>query len=135
MYVNQQLAIVDHKHIDWESMKRLTEEAWPQLRAYSFSYPSFIHGYHNGIAEVQWQLIPDGRYWMDDDGYGMTSDIELNIYGFIDQEEPSKYWIIVTTINFMKVSLSQTRKWIILTDSILRNIVSTLKHRVPLKSM
>ena len=23
---------------------------------------------------------------MDDDGYGMTSDIELNIYGFIDQE-------------------------------------------------
>lgn len=86
MYANQQLAIVDHKHIDWESMKRLPEEAWPQLRAYSFSYPSFINGYHNGIAEVQWQLIPDGRYWMDDDGYGMTSDIELNIYGFIDQE-------------------------------------------------
>ena len=23
---------------------------------------------------------------MDDDGYGMTGDIELNIYGFIDQE-------------------------------------------------
>lgn len=35
---------------------------------------------------MKWQLIPDGRYWRDDDGYGMTSDTELNIYGFIDQE-------------------------------------------------
>lgn len=86
MWPNEQLAIVDEEHIDWESMKKLPEEAWAQLRAYSFSYPLFIRGYHNGIAEVQWQLIPDGRYWMDDDGFGMTSDVELNIYGFIDQE-------------------------------------------------
>lgn len=86
MWANQQLAIVDQEHIDWESMKKLPDEAWPKLRAYSFSYPSFIRGYHNGVAEVQWQLIPDGRYWMDDDGFGMTSEVELNIYGFIDQE-------------------------------------------------
>lgn len=85
MWPNQQLAIVDQEHIDWESMKNLPEEAWLQLKAYSFCYPSFILGYHNGIAKVQWQLIPDGRYWMDEDGYGMTSDVELNIYGFIDQ--------------------------------------------------
>ncbi len=52
----------------------------------SYQYPSFIREYRNGIAEVQWQLIPDGRYWMDDDGFGMTSNIEFNIYGFIDQE-------------------------------------------------
>lgn len=86
MWANQQLAIVDQEHIDWESMKKLPDEAWPKLRAYSFSYPSFIRWYSNGIAEVQWQLIPDGRYWMDDDGFGMTSEVELNIYGFIDQE-------------------------------------------------
>lgn len=86
MWTNQQLAIVDQEHIDWESMKKLPDEAWPKLRAYSFSYPSFIRGYQNGIAKVQWQLIPDGRYWMDDDGFGMTSEVELNIYGFIDQE-------------------------------------------------
>lgn len=86
MWANQQLAIVDKEHIDWESMKKLPDEAWPKLRSYSFSYPSFIRGYQNGIAKVQWQLIPDGRYWMDDDGFGMTSEVELNIYGFIDQE-------------------------------------------------
>lgn len=86
MRANQQLAIVDQEHIDWESMKKLPDDAWPTLSSFSFSYPSFIRRYSNGIAKVQWQLIPDGRYWMDDDGFGMTSEVELNIYGFIDQE-------------------------------------------------
>ena len=86
MWPNEQLAIVDAEHIDWDSMKNLPEDALSTLTCYSFKYPSFIRHFHNGIAEVQWQLIPDGRYWMDDDGYGMTGDIELNIYGFIDQE-------------------------------------------------
>lgn len=86
MWRSQQLAIVDKEHIDWPSMKKLPEDAMDTLLAYSFQFPSFIRGYENGVAEVQWQLIPDGRYWMDDDGFGMTGDIELNIYGFIDQE-------------------------------------------------
>ena len=37
------------------------------------------------MAEVSWQLNPDGRYYMDEDGYGMTNDEEITIYGFIDQ--------------------------------------------------
>ena len=37
------------------------------------------------MAEVSWQLNPDGRYYMDDDGFGMTNDEEITIYGFIDQ--------------------------------------------------
>lgn len=86
MWPNEQLAIVEAEHIDWDSMKNLPADAVATLRQYSFQYPSFIRYYQNGIAEVQWQLIPDGRYWMDDDGYGMTSDVELNIYGFIDQK-------------------------------------------------
>lgn len=86
MWPNQQLAIVEAEDIDWDSMKNLPEDADNTLRKYSFQFPSFIRGFRNGISLVQWQLIPDGRYWMDDDGYGMTSDEELNIYGFIDQE-------------------------------------------------
>lgn len=34
---------------------------------------------------MAWQLNPDGRYYMDDDGFGMTDDKEINIYGFIDK--------------------------------------------------
>lgn len=86
MWPNEQLAIVDEQHIDWDSMKNLPEQALLTLSRYSFQFPSFIRNYHNGVAEVDWQLIPDGRYWMDEDGFGMTSDDELNIYGFIDQE-------------------------------------------------
>lgn len=86
MLPNERLAMVDMEDIDWDSMRDLPEEALQTLRAYSFGYPSFIRGFKNGIAKVQWQLIPDGRYWMDEDGYGMNPDDELNIYGFIDQE-------------------------------------------------
>lgn len=25
---------------------------------------------------VEWQLIPDGMYWMAEDGFGITSDVE-----------------------------------------------------------
>ena len=38
------------------------------------------------MAEVSWQLNPDGRYYMDEDGFGMTSDEEITVYGFIDSE-------------------------------------------------
>ena len=30
-------------------------------------------------------MNPDGRYYMDDDGFGMTGDEEVTIYGFIDK--------------------------------------------------
>ena len=51
----------------------------------SFHFPSFIREFRNGVAQVDWQLNPDGRYYMDDDGYGMTPDVEINIHGFIDR--------------------------------------------------
>ena len=35
---------------------------------------------------VSWQLNPDGRYYMDEDGFGMTNDEEIEIYGLIDQK-------------------------------------------------
>lgn len=96
MWPNRQLAIVDKQDIDWESMKKLPEEAMRTLLMYSFRFPSFIRNFSNGIAMVEWQLIPDGRFWMDDDGYGMTPDEELNIYGFIDSRadivEPFRYY-------------------------------------------
>ena len=81
-----QLMTVTHKDIDWKSLKKLPEEAINVAERLSFHFPSFIRRFRNGVAEVEWQLNPDGRYYMDDDGYGMTGDIEINIYGFIDHE-------------------------------------------------
>ena len=73
----------------------------------SFHFPSFIRAFRNGVAQVDWQLNPDGRYYMDDDGFGMTYDEEINIYGFIDTE--GKVVVKFQTINDYK-DLEKMRK-------------------------
>jgi hypothetical protein len=72
--------------IDWNSIKQLPEKAIMRAQEMSAQFPTFIRGFRNGIAEVSWQLNPDGRYYMDEDGFGMTSDEEITVYGFIDAE-------------------------------------------------
>lgn len=32
-----------------------------------------------------WQIQPDGRYWADEDGFGMEDDLEVTLYTYIDQ--------------------------------------------------
>lgn len=72
--------------IDWNSIAELPEKA--KIRAVNLSagFPTFIGHFNNGVAEVSWQINPDGRYYMDDSGYGMSDDEELTLYGFIDKE-------------------------------------------------
>ena len=72
--------------INWDSIKQLPENAKMRAREMSAQFPTFIRGFRKGVAEVSWQLNPDGRYYMDDDGFGMTSDEEITVYGFIDSE-------------------------------------------------
>lgn len=78
------LVTVSDEDIDWASLKKLPEEAIGRAERLSFQFPSFVRGFKNGVARVDWQLNPDGRYYMDDDGFGMTDDEEIEIYGFID---------------------------------------------------
>lgn len=79
------LCTVELDDIDWDSLKGLPEECIERAKTLDFHFPSFIRTYKNGVAEVSWQLNPDGRYYMDDDGFGMTDDEEVTIYGFIDK--------------------------------------------------
>jgi hypothetical protein len=72
--------------INWESLEGLSDDAIYQAKRLDMEFPSFIRNFDNGIAEVSWQLNPDGQYYMDDDGFGMTSDVEIEIYGFVDKE-------------------------------------------------
>lgn len=83
--MTKKLVTVTQDDIDWDSLKELPEDVQRTARALSFHFPSFIRKFQNGVAEVSWQLNPDGRYYMDEDGYGMTDDEEVEIYGFIDQ--------------------------------------------------
>lgn len=72
--------------VDWDSIKQLPEKAKMRAQEMSAQFPTFIRGFRKVVAEVSWQLNPDGRYYMDEDGFGMTSDEEITVYGFIDSE-------------------------------------------------
>ncbi len=72
--------------IDMASLAGLSSECLQRVRERDFGYYSRVYNYEGGLALVRWQLNPDGRYWADEDGYGMTSDKEVNIYGVIDEE-------------------------------------------------
>lgn len=82
---DERLTTVTEDDIDWESLRGLSEKAIERAKSLSFHYPSFIYTFRKSVAEVCWQLNPDGYYFMDDDGYGMTNDEEINIYGYVDR--------------------------------------------------
>lgn len=105
---NQRLLTVTEDDIDWDSLKELSEDAIATARALSFHFPSFIREFKNGVAQVSWQLNPDGRYYMDDDGFGMTDDEEIEIYGFIDHN--AKVVVKFRNINGCYSELVKMRK-------------------------
>lgn len=45
-----------------------------------------IEEYSNGVTLVMWTLQPDGCYYADEDGFGMTEDEDINLYAYIDKE-------------------------------------------------
>lgn len=81
---NEVLCHVSDDDIDWESLKGLSEECRQRAHARDAHFPTHIRGFKNGVAEVSWQLNPDGMYYMDEDGYGMTPDEEVTLYSYID---------------------------------------------------
>lgn len=71
--------------IDWSSLDGVDDEALRNAASLSAFYPSFIGFFSDGKATVSWELIPDGRYWMDDDGFGMTGDIKIELQALVDR--------------------------------------------------
>lgn len=104
----QNLVTVTEDDIDWESLENLPDDAIDSARALSAHFPTFIRKFENGVAQVSWQLNPDGRYYMDEDGYGMTDDKEIEIYGFIDQS--AKVVVKFRYINKRYDELAEMRK-------------------------
>ena len=85
MSLSETLQTVGHDDIMWETLASADERALSRAQNLSFHFPSDVYTYKDGVAKVKWQLSPDGMYYMDDDGFGMTPDQEYNIYGFIDR--------------------------------------------------
>ena len=45
-----------------------------------------VNEFEDGVAYVSWTLQTDGRYYADEDGFGMEDDDEINFYAFIDTQ-------------------------------------------------
>lgn len=80
------LCKVTDDDIDWESLKGLSEECLRRVHSRDAHFPTLVRTFHDGIAEVSWQVNPDGMYYMDEDGYGMTPDEEVELIGSIDRQ-------------------------------------------------
>ena len=70
--------------IDWDSVGELenNHNAYSLKACYYFG----IGEYKDGKAFVHWMLYPDGRYFADEDGFGMEDNDEVNVCGVIDTE-------------------------------------------------
>lgn len=71
--------------VDWDSLKDLEDKYRDRARFGDAHFPTHVGRFKKGVAEVWWQINPDGRYYMDDDGYGMTDDEEIQLVGAIDR--------------------------------------------------
>ena len=80
------LLTVTADNIAWETIDELPEKVKERVRALNAYFPTIIRGYHDDVAEVKWQINPDGRYYMDSDGYGETDDKEVALYSYIDRK-------------------------------------------------
>lgn len=77
---------VEDKDIDWNSLRGLDNAYLERAKSRIAIFPTNIRGFRHGTAEVEWELNPDGRFYMDDDGFGMTDDEEVSLIGRIDRE-------------------------------------------------
>lgn len=67
------------EHGEWE--KDLTSELKPYVH-FSVSVGAFNS---EGLADFVWMVQPDGCYWRDEDGFGMTNDEEITLYSKINK--------------------------------------------------
>lgn len=86
MDLDECLVNFSHEDVDWDSLSSLPDELLSRARRGYAGFPTQVGKFEQGVAEVSWQLNPDGRYYEDEDGYGMTEDQEITLRGAIDRK-------------------------------------------------
>lgn len=65
------------------SALRLIKQECPYL-AFKARYRFWVFPFTGSKAAVEWTVCPDGSYYADSDGFGMTDDEEITLHGFIN---------------------------------------------------
>ena len=85
--VNGEL-LVDDSDIDYDAIAKECENGIGDAKAKVICYAGLNRwdGFKNGLCAISWMLYPDGRYFADEDGFGMEDNDEEEVYAIIDTD-------------------------------------------------
>ena len=80
--------LVDDANIDYEAIVKMCENGIGNARAKAIRYAGINRwdGFKDGLCAISWMLYPDGRYFVDSDGFGMGDNDEEEVYAIIDTD-------------------------------------------------
>ena len=94
--------------IDFASVEQLPHGHKAHARTMNYTPICWYDSCQNGIIALEWMLYPDGRFFADEDGFGMEDNDEENIYCVMnDNLEVIRPFAVVPDI---KALLNQLRK-------------------------
>lgn len=79
------LSAFTEKDVDWDSIKNISDKVREKIRDLYSPFHTYVGKFCNGVAQVDWVVNPDGMFYADSDGYGMTNDKEVELTAFIDR--------------------------------------------------
>ena len=72
------------EEIDFETIDKLENSHNAHSRAIQYAGVNRWDDCKNGLIALSWMLYPDGRYFADEDGFGMEDNDELKVYCVMD---------------------------------------------------
>lgn len=80
--------LVDDNDIDYDAIAKECENGIGNAQAKAIRDAGLNRwdGFKDGLCAISWMLYPDGRYFADEDGFGMEDNDEEEVYVIIDTD-------------------------------------------------
>lgn len=73
------------EEIDFEAIDKLENSHNAHSRIIQYAGINRWGDCKDGLIALSWMLYPDGRYFADEDGYGMEDNDEVKVYCVLDE--------------------------------------------------
>ena len=73
------------EEIDFEAIDKLENSHNAHSRSIQYAGINRWTDCKKGLIALSWMLYPDGRYFADEDGYGMEDNDEVKVYCVLDE--------------------------------------------------
>lgn len=80
--------LVDDNDIDYGAIAKVCENGISNAKAKVIRYAGLNRwdDFKDGLCAISWMLYPDGRYFADEDGFGMEDNDEEKVFAIIDTD-------------------------------------------------